>query len=99
MNDYIDTLPMARKYLPQLSNHKLVDIAAYYHVSTGGAHRALNDCIMNQKCFEELAKEQRKNPPKICPACGKEMKKRNGRYGAFWGCTGFPECRHTENIS
>lgn len=35
---------------------------------------------------------------KICPECNMPMQKRNGRYGQFWGCTGFPRCRHTENI-
>ena len=35
---------------------------------------------------------------KICPVCGQIMKKRNGKYGEFWGCTGFPLCRHTEKI-
>jgi DNA polymerase-3 subunit epsilon len=25
------------------------------------------------------------------------MKKRNGRFGEFWGCIGYPDCRHTEN--
>lgn len=97
-NDYIDTLPMARQCLPQLAHHRLVDIAAFYQISTVGAHRALNDCIMNQKCFEKLASERKKNPPKLCPVCGEEMKRRNGRYGEFWGCTGFPVCRYTENL-
>ena len=56
-NDYIDTLQVARIYLPQLSHHKLVDLANYYKISTVGAHRALNDCRMNQIVFEHLAKE------------------------------------------
>ena len=34
---------------------------------------------------------------KICPRCGLALKKRNGRFGGFWGCTGFPDCRYTEN--
>lgn len=55
-NDYIDTLYMARKYLPQLSHHKLTDISSYFHISTQGAHRALNDCVMNQRCYEEMGK-------------------------------------------
>lgn len=96
-NDYIDTLSLARQCLPQLSHHKLVDISSYYKISTQGAHRALNDCMMNQKCFELLAREQVKNPPKLCPVCGEELRKRNGRFGEFWGCSGFPGCRYTEN--
>lgn len=97
-NQYIDTLPMARSCLTQLRHHRLVDIAAYYKISTVGAHRALADCMMNQKCYEQLAKEYIKIPIKQCPRCGGEMKRRNGMYGEFWGCSGFPACRHTENI-
>ena len=97
-NDYVDTLPMARRVLPELAHHKLVDIASHYNISTMGAHRALNDCMMNQQCFELFQDEKEKNPPKLCPKCGGEMKKRNGRYGEFWGCMEFPKCRHTENL-
>ena len=34
----------------------------------------------------------------ICPKCGREMRLRNGKNGEFWGCSGYPDCRHTENI-
>lgn len=97
-NDYIDTLPMARKKLPALAHHRLVDIAAHYHINTEGAHRALADCMMNQKCYELMAKEQTCMEKKRCPKCGGEMKRRNGRYGEFWGCMSFPACRYTENV-
>lgn len=53
-NDYIDTLYMARSCLPQLPHHRLGDISEYFGISTEGAHRALNDCIMNQKCYEKM---------------------------------------------
>lgn len=101
-NDYIDTLYMARQCLPKLSHHKLSDVAAYFHISTAGAHRALNDCVMNQKCYEELGKilEQRRktNPEIICPKCGSEMVKRSGKFGEFYGCGDFPRCRGTRKI-
>lgn len=32
-----------------------------------------------------------------CPLCGKPMKERVGKYGAFWGCTGYPGCRGTRD--
>lgn len=35
---------------------------------------------------------------KICPECNRKMVLRNGKYGQFWGCTGFPNCRHTEKV-
>lgn len=33
-----------------------------------------------------------------CPKCGKDMKVRHGRFGAFLGCTGYPECKGIVNI-
>lgn len=59
-NDYADTLILARKALPQLSHHRLVDLAEHYGFSAEGAHRALNDCRMNQKVYERLAEEARR---------------------------------------
>lgn len=101
-NDYIDTLSLARQCLPQLKHYRLVDLAAYYHISTDGAHRALADCSMNQKVFEKLGEEMASPAAaenmKVCPRCGQFLKKRSGKFGEFWGCSGYPACRYTENI-
>ena len=35
---------------------------------------------------------------KMCPECGSEMLLRKGRYGEFVACSGFPKCKHTENV-
>lgn len=33
-----------------------------------------------------------------CPECGEgKLKLRDGRYGAFYGCTNYPECDFTCN--
>ncbi|MGD6833057.1 NERD domain-containing protein [Sutcliffiella halmapala] len=29
----------------------------------------------------------------ICPKCGSALKERNGKYGRFLGCSGYPSCR------
>lgn len=39
------------------------------------------------------------NSPKKCPKCGRNLTLRNGSRGPFWGCTGFPNCKYTENYS
>ena len=102
---YVDTLMLAKMAFPEWKHRRLGDLAEHYGIPTEGAHRALADCRMNQQVFELLAKElQRSRTPgrkpnvKICSACGMPMKKRTGRYGEFWGCTGYPVCRHTENV-
>lgn len=35
---------------------------------------------------------------KICPKCGKPIVIKMGRFGRFYACAGFPDCRHTESI-
>lgn len=100
-NDYIDTLKVAVICFPDWRHRRLGDIAAHYGIPTSGAHRALADCIMNQQIFEYMNQDMErgaKEKPKTCPKCGELMQKRNGRYGAFWGCSGFPKCRYTEDI-
>lgn len=31
---------------------------------------------------------------KVCGKCGRLMVLKRGRYGLFWACTGYPECRN-----
>ena len=100
-NDYIDTLYMARRCLKELPRHRLVDLAAHFHISTEGAHRALNDCVMNQKCYEKMGRLEEAGSPgseAVCPRCGAELVRRNGKFGQFYGCSSFPACRYTKNI-
>lgn len=100
-NDYFDTVLLSRIYLPKRS-HSLVDMASYYNIPAEGAHRALNDCIMTQKVYEHLKDEMRNPSPeamavKRCPRCGNMIKLREGKFGPFYGCMSFPDCRYTRN--
>ena len=99
-NDYVDTLKIARICLPQLGHHTLGVLAEFYGISTKGAHRALNDCRMNQAVYEKLGEilnEKLNSQPK-CPRCGSILMKRNGKYGEFLGCIRYPDCKYTQNI-
>ena len=44
----------------------------------------------------EQAKSDKPEPEEsdqVCPKCGKKMLAREGRYGKFLGCSGYPECK------
>lgn len=41
--------------------------------------------------------ETEETPP--CELCGKEMALKKGRFGSFYGCTGYPECRNIRKIA
>lgn len=43
----------------------------------------------------EIAKKVSKES---CPKCGKKLTFKEGKYGAFLACEGYPECKYTKNI-
>jgi DNA polymerase-3 subunit epsilon len=53
-NKVIDTLPLARKKLPNLSNHKQTTLCSYFGIDTSHAHRALSDCHMCDQVYRSL---------------------------------------------
>lgn len=34
----------------------------------------------------------------VCPKCGKLLIERKGKFGKFFGCTGFPNCKYTKSV-
>lgn len=54
-NDYIDTLRISRKVLPQLKHHKLDNLIDYFNLTKRNEHRALNDCILTNQVYLNLA--------------------------------------------
>jgi len=36
---------------------------------------------------------------KECIKCGRDMIIKDGKYGTFLACTGYPECKHTESVN
>lgn len=41
---------------------------------------------------------QQRNTDWICPLCGGRLRKRNGQYGDFIGCSNYPACRYTKKM-
>jgi len=104
-NNYIDTLQYAKAVLPEQKKFNLAFLSDFFGIPVEGAHRALNDCRMNQQVFERLhevrllsGESERVEEIRICPDCGARMVKRKGAYGEFFGCGAYPNCRHTEKI-
>ncbi|MDP6704523.1 MAG: DNA topoisomerase, partial [archaeon] len=53
-----------------------------------------------EKKYEEVndKKTVLEETDKVCPECKSKMVIRLGRYGKFYACSNFPECKHTENM-
>lgn len=53
-NDFIDTLRIGRKLMPQLEHHTLTDICNQLEVKNHQAHRALFDCYATGECYLKM---------------------------------------------
>ena len=56
-----------------------------------------------EKNLEEKYQEVKKQntdikTDKVCPECGKPLVEKLGRFGRFYACSGFPECKYTESL-
>lgn len=53
-NDFIDIMRISRKLLPNLSHHRLIDLARYFKIDTTNNHRSLKDCEITMDIYEQL---------------------------------------------
>ena len=53
----IDTLDLARKFLPELPNKKLGTLCEYYQYRNDKAHRAVYDARATAYCYEQMVKQ------------------------------------------
>ncbi|MGH7468689.1 MAG: type I DNA topoisomerase [Longimicrobiales bacterium] len=51
-----------------------------------------------KKAGEELVREAVSADAVACPTCARPMIVRWNRFGRFLGCSGYPECRHTQPV-
>ncbi len=52
INDYVDTLKIARKIKPKTKDNKLKTLAEYYSVKIGKMHRGLEDCRITYEVYK-----------------------------------------------
>lgn len=55
-NNFVDTLRISRKLLPELKHHKLDNLTDYYNIKARDKHRALNDCILTNEVYIDMCK-------------------------------------------
>ncbi|MDP8185295.1 DNA topoisomerase III [Phocoenobacter skyensis] len=94
----IDSLPQVLKdpgmtalweqALNQIAEGKL-SLKSFMQKQEAFIHFMMKQCMSNGVNLGSV--ELRK-----CSECGKPMRKIKGEKGVFWGCTGYPNCKHTE---
>ena len=58
--------------------------------------RSVGD-ITNREHVKNIRNTQKDLKNGICPRCGGKLVERNGKYGKFYGCSSYPNCRFVLN--
>jgi DNA polymerase-3 subunit epsilon len=53
-NDFVDTLRIAKRKLKNVSNYKLETLSHHFNINRDHNHRALKDCLMTFRVYQEL---------------------------------------------
>ncbi len=53
---------------------------------------------LEKKYLEVKKSDLIQQTDKVCPKCGSPLIERFGRFGKFYACSKFPECKYTESI-
>lgn len=48
--------------------------------------------------YAKMEKVKPESTGEVCPECGKELVIRDGKYGKFISCSGYPKCKYTRNL-
>ncbi len=73
----------------------IVDIEMIPSKEDNPAEEITEHAFKDHSLLKQIKKEDKKVTKK-CPKCGKKLVLREGKYGKFYGCKGYPECRYTE---
>jgi DNA topoisomerase-1 len=61
------------------------------------------ECTNTREIAIELPEEERAalgdQAEEYCPNCGRPMVLKKGRFGQFWACSGYPECKTTRRLN
>ena len=78
---------------------KLGRFGKYLKCSNCGATRDAEPPVNADGSPQTAASGDGEEEPEACELCGKQMQLKRGRFGPFYGCSGYPECRNIRKIS
>jgi len=58
---------------------------------------AANNQMKNKEHVQNIRQTQAELREGICPRCGGKLVEREGKYGKFFGCSNYPDCKFILN--
>jgi len=94
------TFALPRNGLVKSAN-KSCEVCSYPKVLIFRAKRKPQELCINPNCESKKAEEERLNKlveGKKCPNCKSQLIIKNGFYGPFMACPGYPKCKYIEKL-
>jgi hypothetical protein len=87
-------------------NNIIEKIISYNDVIIENEEELYNIIVNSNITDKKRRKEHNKNlhnkyknsNDNICPKCGNELVLKNGKYGPFYGCSNYPNCKYTKKL-
>jgi len=78
---------------------KLGRFGKYLKCSNCGATRDAEPAAVDGGAAQSQTAGDGEEEIEACELCGKQMQLKRGRFGPFYGCSGYPECKNIRKIS
>ena len=79
------------------STEKACPVCPAFLIKVQSRGKAPQEVCINPECPSRRAPDGVAQE-KPCPKCKGTLKLRKGVYGAFYGCSNYPKCKHTEQV-
>lgn len=80
------------------SGDEVLTEAQVVHVSEVLTRRNCREEVSNQEHIDNIREKQQRIENNRCPYCNKELVYKEGKYGAFYGCSNYPKCKYTKKL-
>jgi len=91
-SDNTDTCPKCKAEVKRLKSKNGKDYFWVHSENTDSCEKYLSD-EKGKPAIKEKTKVEAGGEEISCPDCNKPMILRNGKYGKFYGCSGYPGCK------
>ncbi|MBR1856498.1 MAG: topoisomerase DNA-binding C4 zinc finger domain-containing protein [Oribacterium sp.] len=82
--------------IASVSHEQMKTIVEMFNMANIDSKETRKEHVSN--IHEKTMSEHRSIQQGICPECGGSLVKRNGKYGVFYGCSNYPNCKYTKNV-
>ena len=93
---YVGSISDMKRWLKQ-DRAEILTVTEIERIYTQLIDYKNNPQLTNEQHIDNIYNLRRSIENNICPRCGKNLVMREGKYGSFYGCSGYPYCKFIKN--